>query len=552
MKGNDDSTCSTKNIENDIFDWKFIFSQNEIVRIPVEILNKASTFFQQLSNNGFCESSTFTIRPSIFNYYDFNALKEYIMYITIPSTIQQLFRLHFLCIYYEFSPPYLSALLNSYKNFNSSKIASILVNNPSIFKLIPFKNQLLTLVDYSILKSIFRIIRNIGNVHPSFLQEIFEFDGINCHETTVFMFVLEAVKAYPSYCNKFFSSIRLPFLSNVTLHALMNHPQCPNSLVEPIRKAIIRKFDDNVDCLRPRAGTVFAGSNILNSKHIPTMIDLVPGIIDWECTFSLEADHSKPNKTPIDFHRCIDDCGPSLLLMETDEGYIFGAFCVESWQSPENFTEIADPHCFLFSLRNFLGDYSCVFFQKSLSSTCLRHQKYLPPTYGNNMGCSDLFFQENLTSGYCYLGNSFAPSFGVIQQLYQDVNQKIMMLDKSDSFFKKKTLSLSNIFVSSDKDNTFKIKKLEMWLQRSHIQQKRKAYATDSFSLAPMVDNTSLVEDFSDVPTFNQSHNFTQNHNPTPGCVSRIRTFNDVDTASLNEPLIKDYYSDLESPPYVL
>jgi hypothetical protein len=58
------------------------------------------------------------------------------------------------------------------------------------------------------------------------------------------------------------------------------------------------------------------------------------------------------NKT--DFHRCCDEKGWTLTIVETTKGFIFGGFTTAEWESPPRYSPISkrgDPHSFLFSVN---------------------------------------------------------------------------------------------------------------------------------------------------------------------------------------------------------
>eukprot|EP00792_Barthelona_sp_PAP020_P007154 TRINITY_DN3115_c2_g9_i1.p1 TRINITY_DN3115_c2_g9~~TRINITY_DN3115_c2_g9_i1.p1 ORF type:complete len:535 (-),score=105.43 TRINITY_DN3115_c2_g9_i1:595-2199(-) len=526
----ENSSCD----DDEVLEIQFIFNENENIKIPVEILIRSSKYFENLMTLGFLETFTHVLKPKMFRYFDILLLQEYLLYATIPTSIKDLFQLHFVCDYFNFNLSYINPILEGYKVFSSCDIASI-VTKPIILQTFHLKNQLFRFVDFYVLKAILRIM---SSVLPSSLIEILKFDGLNCHETTVVNFVLKACDYYPAYSQLFFETIRFPFLSNHMLGFLFSHHFCPLSSKVEINKAFNFDFDRN--SLKLRRGTVFSSSKILQPIYIARLIMLIPRIIDWECIFCLE--NPKNSKNSRDFHESADDCGTSLLLMETIEGYIFGAFCNESWQSTNEFTEVIDPSCFLFSLRNFLGDYTCCFFPKHKKSPCIRHQVSLPPCFGNNMGLSDLFFEWDFVHGYSNLGNVFIPGEIVLKQLYADIHNKLVSkkIQNLPLSFNEDNWTYSDIFITSNAENKFQIKRLEIWLRRSNLRNKRANICTGC--LGPIFENTSLVEECSDIPS-----NLTvissplNNHN-----LNRIRTYNDADTSSINEPMIKEYTSDIE------
>jgi hypothetical protein len=52
-----------------------------------------------------------------------------------------------------------------------------------------------------------------------------------------------------------------------------------------------------------------------------------------------------------DFHRCCDNSGWTLTIVETTEDLIFGGFTTAEWESPDEYFSKYCPHSFLFSVN---------------------------------------------------------------------------------------------------------------------------------------------------------------------------------------------------------
>ncbi len=59
---------------------------------------------------------------------------------------------------------------------------------------------------------------------------------------------------------------------------------------------------------------------------------------------------SRDGFDPADFHRLCDDKGPTVTVVQTPEGAVFGGFAAASWRSLTGYVSV--PGCFLFTLRS--------------------------------------------------------------------------------------------------------------------------------------------------------------------------------------------------------
>jgi hypothetical protein len=54
--------------------------------------------------------------------------------------------------------------------------------------------------------------------------------------------------------------------------------------------------------------------------------------------------------TPADFHKCCDNKGATLAVIQSKDGYLFGGYTPLSWDSKSNY--IGHPNMFIFTLSN--------------------------------------------------------------------------------------------------------------------------------------------------------------------------------------------------------
>ena len=99
-----------------------------------------------------------------------------------------------------------------------------------------------------------------------------------------------------------------------------------------------------------------------------------------------------------DFHRCCDNKGETLLLIQTDKNYKIGAYTPLNWVTPSS-GEVNNPNdnkTFLFSL-NQMVKYSKI----SGNTRTARSQKEYGPLIGSG---TDLGIDKDMRSGFSYSG----------------------------------------------------------------------------------------------------------------------------------------------------
>ncbi|CDW83051.1 UNKNOWN [Stylonychia lemnae] len=108
---------------------------------------------------------------------------------------------------------------------------------------------------------------------------------------------------------------------------------------------------------------------------------------------------------PAFFHIACDNKGPTITLILSDKGEVFGGYSSLSWESSNQW--VKDPHAFIFSLtKNTLHEQYQHFEQGVLHhSLC-----FMRFGYGN-----DIFIKDNCNincNSYCLLGGTFTPPQG--------------------------------------------------------------------------------------------------------------------------------------------
>ena len=126
-------------------------------------------------------------------------------------------------------------------------------------------------------------------------------------------------------------------------------------------------------------------SNILNDPEKIKMIS------DWinpnkKIIYNQIYKATRDGGTGKNFHSHCDNKGPTLTLINSTNGYIFGGFISISWEGPENWTNKSnDDSAFIFSIDNKIKypvqDKSCVIYNQI--------------NYGPDFGSNDIYLCEN-------------------------------------------------------------------------------------------------------------------------------------------------------------
>ena len=109
---------------------------------------------------------------------------------------------------------------------------------------------------------------------------------------------------------------------------------------------------------------------------------------------------SKDGEQSEDFHKCCDNQGPTLILIQTTNNKIFGGFTPLNWKSPDSGSStITDPsnQTFIFSL-----DLNKKYNLLNMNKQAIKCSKELGPDFGND----DIQLKKNLKEGMCYADSS--------------------------------------------------------------------------------------------------------------------------------------------------
>ncbi len=118
-----------------------------------------------------------------------------------------------------------------------------------------------------------------------------------------------------------------------------------------------------------------------------------------------------------DFHRLCDGKGPTLTLIQTPQGAVFGGYASVSWTSAGNYASA--PGSFLFTLRNSrnLSPQTFALKKPQYAMYCSANRG---PSFGVFGGNHDLYISSRANSdlkSYSKLGNSYALPAGCTDDL---------------------------------------------------------------------------------------------------------------------------------------
>ena len=137
----------------------------------------------------------------------------------------------------------------------------------------------------------------------------------------------------------------------------------------------------------------------LNSKIIPNDNNNEKVLREWinpnkEIKFKLLFRKSRDGSNGKDFHRYCDNKGPTLTLIHTNKGKIFGGYTPINWESSDGYIDKTDYLTFIFSLN------SMIKFTKYKNGHSIFLDKDYGPCFGS--GC-DLGINPDMNTGW--IGN---------------------------------------------------------------------------------------------------------------------------------------------------
>lgn len=133
---------------------------------------------------------------------------------------------------------------------------------------------------------------------------------------------------------------------------------------------------------------VFLGSSLLTNEYEEKLLefigaDILTQITQRQPTWRLIFRASEHGFDAADFHRCCDSHAPTVSIIQTDVGNIFGGYTTIPWSSASIRADQADPAAFLFTLKNTLNILPTKFpVAKEYQQRAISHN----PTCGPNFG----------------------------------------------------------------------------------------------------------------------------------------------------------------------
>ena len=106
---------------------------------------------------------------------------------------------------------------------------------------------------------------------------------------------------------------------------------CPDDKMlrnQLLNEASFYQVQGIISQLKERLNKLHVSKIITNEDHSSTVMSWLPS--GASCTLIFRA--SSDGKTAADFHRCCDDKGPTLIVIQSGE-YIFGGYTSKSWTS---------------------------------------------------------------------------------------------------------------------------------------------------------------------------------------------------------------------------
>lgn len=90
---------------------------------------------------------------------------------------------------------------------------------------------------------------------------------------------------------------------------------------------------------------------------------------------------SRDGHTTVDLHRLCDNKGPTVTILTSKEGYIFGGYAQEPWKTRDGYVE--DPNAFIFSVKR-PGGRALIKLELLRNHECyaLRHGRDFGPSFG--------------------------------------------------------------------------------------------------------------------------------------------------------------------------
>ncbi|MDR3740143.1 MAG: TLD domain-containing protein [Terracidiphilus sp.] len=193
--------------------------------------------------------------------------------------------------------------------------------------------------------------------------------------------------------------------------------------------AKVRECEVRGSCVRVAPwlplGEVLSGSVVLESVGEEMRAGFVAALTDvWlggqQRLGALTYHGRRDGMTATAFHGCCDGKGPTLTLIRSENGCVFGGYVSSSWEAPQRGIQyVACDEAFLFSVVGPFGSVTQFPLRAGRRGEAMSCSSDRGPSFGDYMGFNDLEVRSaggarDLFDGnsYCYLGSAFVDTLG--------------------------------------------------------------------------------------------------------------------------------------------
>jgi len=151
----------------------------------------------------------------------------------------------------------------------------------------------------------------------------------------------------------------------------------------------------------------FEGATLLNSEQQQKLNEFY-GVKDqrWQLIYK-GTTHGFNSDA---FHRLSNNQGATMTVLRSTNGYLFGGYASQSWQSTN--TSINAPNSFLFLLTNANGNQPTKFLYNNNGQALYDNSGY-GPTFGSNHDLCISNGSNSNANSYCTLGSSYTDTIGL-------------------------------------------------------------------------------------------------------------------------------------------
>ena len=149
-----------------------------------------------------------------------------------------------------------------------------------------------------------------------------------------------------------------------------------------------------------RPSVLFTDSKIID-RDFDSSLAQWTGYKSWKLIFRASEHHFSSKS----FHRHCDNKGPTLIVIKSTQGYIFGGFTTQSWNTSNS--PKADPNAFIYSLRNPFNVEPTQLTLREKSRVAITCKKENGPFFG----VTDLVINDQCDQEACRIGNNDTSAF---------------------------------------------------------------------------------------------------------------------------------------------